>query len=70
MSIRFLKENGFPVDLELKADNEGEWTYVSIIIDGKEQLQHAFHTKFPIETRKAWVKGFFAGITYAENKRS
>jgi hypothetical protein len=71
MSLIFKKEHGYPVDLEIKAESEADskWYYVSIIINDKEQLQLAFDTKYPIETRKAWANGFFAGYTFSEKKR-
>mgnify|MGYP001264816675 FL=1 len=70
MSIIYRKKNGYPCDLELKAEEHGDWFDVSIIINGAEQIGLMYSTKYLHETRKAWAKGFFAGITYAENKRS
>lgn len=60
--IRYLKENGYPCDLELKAEQDGKWYYVSVFINGVEKPSLAYDTRYPIETRKAFAKGFFAGV--------
>ena len=36
-------------------------------IDGVEKPSLAYDTKYPIETRKAFAKGFFAGVSRKEN---
>lgn len=66
--IQYKKEHGYPVNLEIKTERDWEWVDVSIFINGEEQIFEAFDTKCPIETRKAWARGFFAGYEYAKKE--
>jgi len=69
MSIIYKKENGYPCDLELSVLAEsGCRPLIVVKIDGHEKLN--FETDEPSSARRAFAKGFFAGITYAERKRS
>lgn len=69
--IIFKREHGYPVDLKLsiRAEEYG-WYSVMVKIDGKDCPDLGWPTKDPEETRKRFAKGFFAGYTYAENKRA
>jgi len=71
MSIQYKKENGYPCDLELGVTAiPGSRPIITVKIDGKDRNDLWFNTDEPSSARRAFAKGVFAGIDYAEKKRS
>ena len=73
MSIIFKREHGYPVDLELRAIEklrEEDHYLVKVFIDGEWREDLGFYTPEPHADRRIFSMAFFAGYTYAENKRA
>jgi len=68
MSVRYLKDYGYPCDLELSVSAEpGKRPIICVEINGIDEGID-FATDEPSSARRAFANGFFAGINFMEKR--
>lgn len=72
MSYKFLKENGYPVDLilsseKIEATDNNSWNDVKITVKANNEVIEVIYCKKEnySDVIRSYQKGFFAGIKFA-----